>query len=84
MTMSTHVLGIAEPDEKWGKMKAAYDACLAADVPVPPEIEDYFDGEPEEGEDEAERDVELLSFMLCLVLHQNDMHWFTEEENEDD
>ena len=30
--MSTSVVGIKPPDDTWRKMKAAWDACMAADV----------------------------------------------------
>jgi len=45
MSMSTHVAGFVPPDETWQKMKAIFDACRAADVPVPDEVEDFFEGE---------------------------------------
>lgn len=45
MGMSTHVVGIRPPDEKWKKMKAAWDACVAAGVAVPPDVERFFNGE---------------------------------------
>jgi hypothetical protein len=46
--MSTRVIGFAPPDEQWAKMKAIWDACRAAGVPVPEEVEDFFgDGEPD-------------------------------------
>ena len=45
MGMSTHVVGFRPPDKKWLKMKAAYEACEAADIAVPDDIEDFFDGE---------------------------------------
>lgn len=46
MSMSTHVVGIRPADEKWKKMKAAYDACMAAKVAVPKDVEEFFDYEP--------------------------------------
>lgn len=45
MSMSTHVIGFAPPDEQWQKMKAIWDACEAAQIPVPDEVEDFFGGE---------------------------------------
>ncbi len=45
MSMSTHVCGIKPPDAKWSQMKAAYDACIAAGVPVPKVVDDFFGGE---------------------------------------
>lgn len=46
MGMSTHVVGIKPPNEYWKKMKAAWDACMEADVIPPQEVEEFFDGEP--------------------------------------
>lgn len=45
MSMSTHVTGFAPPDATWTKMKAVWDACQAANVPVPQTVDDFFDGE---------------------------------------
>lgn len=43
MSMSSHIIGFAPPDATWHKMKAVYDACKTAKVPVPTEINEYFD-----------------------------------------
>lgn len=45
MGMNTHVVGIRPPDEMWKKMKAARDACVAADVPIPDEVMEFFNYE---------------------------------------
>lgn len=45
MSMSTHVVGFVPPDETWQKMKAAWDACEAADVPIPDKVIDFFNDE---------------------------------------
>jgi hypothetical protein len=44
MSMNTHIVGIKAADETWKKMKAVYDACIAADAPVPDKVDDYFGG----------------------------------------
>lgn len=44
MGMSTHVMGFRAPDEEFKKMRAAWDACEAAGVSIPDEVEDYFGG----------------------------------------
>lgn len=41
--MSTHVIGIRPPDEKWEQMKNVYDSCKAAGIPVPAEVDKFFD-----------------------------------------
>ena len=45
MSMSTYVTGFAPPDETWQKMKAIWDACETAQIPVPDEVEEFFGGE---------------------------------------
>lgn len=46
MGMSTHVVGFRPPDEKWQQMKAVWDACQAAHIAPPAEVEEFFQGEP--------------------------------------
>jgi len=43
MSMSTNVIGFKPADEKWRKMRAAFDACKAAGVPVPDSVSKFFD-----------------------------------------
>ncbi len=50
MSMSTHVIGFAPPDEQWEKMKAVWDACRLAKVPVPPDVEKFFNYEAPDDE----------------------------------
>jgi hypothetical protein len=48
MGMSTHVVGFKPPDDKFKKMKAAWDACKLAGVNPPKEVLQYFnDCEPD-------------------------------------
>lgn len=42
MSMSTYVVGFVPPDDKWEAMRAAYDACADAGVPIPEEISKFF------------------------------------------
>lgn len=46
MSMSTHVLGFRPPDEKFQQMKAVYDACQAAGVEVPDDVQNFFEYGP--------------------------------------
>ena len=50
MSMSTCVVGIRLPDEKWNKMKVAYDACRSAGVEPPPDVSAFFNHEPPDDE----------------------------------
>lgn len=45
MGMSTRVVGFRPPDDKWNKMRAIYIACVAADVEIPEQVMDFFNGE---------------------------------------
>lgn len=49
MSMRTHVVGFAPPDDKWKRMRAVWEACETAGVSAPPEVIEFFDGiEPNE------------------------------------
>lgn len=45
MGMSTHVVAIRPADATWQRMKAAWDACVKAGVPIPEAVFEFFDGE---------------------------------------
>lgn len=45
MSSTISVEGIKLPDDKWKKMAAAYKACEGADVEIPEEVENYFNGD---------------------------------------
>jgi hypothetical protein len=55
MGMSTHVEGFVPPDEQWQQMKAVWDACAAAGIDQPSEVDEFFDGqEPDPNGQEVE------------------------------
>lgn len=43
MGSSMHIKGIRPPDTEYQQMKAVYDACKSAKVPVPDRVMDFFD-----------------------------------------
>lgn len=45
MGMSTHIVGVKPPDEKWKRMKKVWDACKAADISIPDEVVEFFNNE---------------------------------------
>lgn len=45
LSTSTRVYGIVPPDGRWQQMKAVWDACQAADVSLPLDVETFFNGE---------------------------------------
>lgn len=42
MSMSTHIVGFTPPDDIWRQMKVIWDGCVAAEIPVPKEVGDFF------------------------------------------
>ena len=62
MSHRLHVVGFRPPDETWHRMKAAYDACNSANVPIPKEVDDYFgDEEP----DPSGVEIKLTNHECC-------------------
>lgn len=45
MGMSTYVVGIRPPGDKWKQMKAIYDACSVAGISLPEAVEEFFNFE---------------------------------------
>ena len=45
MGMSTHIIGFRPADDTWHKMKDVFDSCQTAKVPLPKEVEAFFNGE---------------------------------------
>ncbi len=45
MSMSTHVVGIIPPDEKFNQMKKVWDTCEEAGISIPDEVIDFFGNE---------------------------------------
>lgn len=43
--MSTEVVGFKEADEQWKKMKSVWDSCEHAEIKIPEEVYNYFNGE---------------------------------------
>lgn len=42
MSLSIKVVGYRPADDQWMKMKAVYDACEAAGVATPADVDDFF------------------------------------------
>lgn len=45
MGMSSHVVGVKPPDDKWKQMKAVWDVCTKAKVEIPLDVIKFFNGE---------------------------------------
>lgn len=58
MSTGIHIRGFRPPDEKWQRMRAVWDACMAADVRPPKDVRDYF---ADEDPDPAGVEVPLSS-----------------------
>lgn len=46
MGMSTYVRGFRPPDDRFGEMKRIWDACKAADIDPPEDVDEFFENEP--------------------------------------
>lgn len=69
MGMSSHVIGIRPPDATWNKMKAVYDACIAAKVKIPEEVSDYLgDG------DRLDPKGVVVSLTSCTTTYSAEFH----------
>lgn len=44
--MSTHVVGFKPVDAKWKAMRDVYNACKAAKINLPREVEKFFEDSP--------------------------------------
>jgi hypothetical protein len=51
MGMSTYVIGIKPPDEKWHAMKKIWDACQEAKISPPEKVAEFFDSYYGDGPD---------------------------------
>ena len=49
MGMSTSVYGIVPADEKFNQMKKIWEMCEQANVAIPEDVVDFFDGERPDG-----------------------------------
>lgn len=45
MSQSSYAIGFKPADEQWKNMKAAWDACEKAGIPVPLQVLNFFSGE---------------------------------------
>lgn len=69
MSMSTFIIGIKPPDEKWEKMKAIWDTCKLAGVEIPEEVDVFFDGE---SPDDKGVIVDIEEMGCCTEYKTND------------
>jgi hypothetical protein len=66
--MSTYVQGFKPPNEKWKKMKKAWDACADAGIGTPEEVDSFFGNE---FPDEAGVKVEIEEHECCSEIEGN-------------
>jgi hypothetical protein len=65
VSMSTYVVGIKPADAKREKMLAAWDACIAAGVPAPDGVHEYFGTDDREELDPAGVKVTIGGGYAC-------------------
>lgn len=46
MSMDTYVVGFRPADEKWNGMKRIWEMCEKQKVPIPKEVEEFFNDDP--------------------------------------
>ncbi len=71
--MSMHVKGFKAHDEKWLKMKAVYESCVEAKIPVPPEVCRFFNWDTP---DDAGVTVEIKGTEACKPFKDDMMSGF--------
>lgn len=68
MSVSIYIHGMTAPDEKFNKLKAVYNACIAAGLEIPYEVESYFDGEDPNELEGADVDID------CAIIKGQKYH----------
>lgn len=73
MSKTYSVIGYRPADERWDLMKDIWNACRKANVPIPRDVEDYFDGEDPNGKPGME--VYLVNFAGAVKeIHSEGSH----------
>lgn len=70
MSLSTHVSGIKPADEKFKQMKAVWDACIAARVKIPEDVNKFFGGEDPDEHGVVVSSKELTDAIIPLSSQQ--------------
>lgn len=47
--VSIYAMGIIPPDEKYHKMSKVYNSCIAAEIKIPDDVEEFFNYQPPSG-----------------------------------
>lgn len=63
---SLHVVGIQEPDDQWRKIKAVWDACVAARIDPPQVVNDFFGGRTPDERNGVAIDLKALTIDWTL------------------
>ena len=73
MGMSTHIIAIGEPGDKHSKMFAAYEACSAAGLDVPKEVNEYFNWD---SPNEKGLEIDIEEHGCCTEFSEDSRHVF--------
>lgn len=76
MGMHSHVIGIRPPNDEYQKKVTAWKACVAANIDVPQELMDYFEGE---GPREGGMQLNLEDHHCCEIFNEEMKDGFTIE-----
>lgn len=71
----TCVVGLASVDETFLRMLAVFDACLAAKVSLPPEVEEYFGGKYPQGSEHG-RSVDISDYVVVQKECADDVTYY--------
>lgn len=76
MSMTLNIEGVKVRDSKWENMKKIWDACSATNIPIPKEVNDYFNGETPD-----EKGVKV-SLIPCVAILKNSYQIATKYSDE--
>jgi hypothetical protein len=71
MPDSMYVKAFKPADDRWQRMKTVYDACTAAGIEIPDEVDRYFNGERPDGEGVAIDHHDLLPSGAVTEWHED-------------
>ena len=73
MSVSVNLVGFRPADKKWAQMKAVWDACEAAGIEAPSEVDEFFNYDPP---NDAGVEVELEEHECCSQYRESGIDGF--------
>lgn len=69
MSMSTRVVGFQPADETWNKMAKVWETCEAANIQIPTEVVNFFQGDPP-----GDRPGQEVNIKAAVKVYKNGDH----------